>query len=104
MKKKSRASLVSVTGRREWRWHSAADRTALNRRGWKRVLTRTQYLYIEFSCGHWERADLVRPTKLGRHWCEQCQSGRLLVMEHDQRESIPLYTVPLRALGEEFTT
>lgn len=68
---------VQTTGRKEWRWRSDTDRVVTNKRGWRRKLVREQYLFIEFSCGHWERFDLVtsKSKRTGRHFCKQCEFG-----------------------------
>ncbi len=78
---------VEETGRREWRWNSGCDRIHENKRGWRRTITRVQYLYVEFTCGHWQRSDFVKPNRSGHHWCDQCESERELPTQYDHRET-----------------
>lgn len=77
---------VRETGRREWRWHSCGDKIKLNKRGWRRRIVRFQYLFVEFTCGHWQRWDFVRNTKTGRHYCDQCELGTSL-STYDRQEA-----------------
>lgn len=79
--------MVRETGRKEWRWNSGCDRVKPNKRGWLRTITRVQYLYVEFTCGHWQRADFIKPNKSGMHWCDQCESGTTFTTQYDQQEA-----------------
>ena len=86
MVRSTKETRVRRTGRQEWRWHSATDKITLYKRSWRRKIVRVQYLFVEFSCGHWQRLDFVPENKTGYYRCAQCEQGQALLDGYDRQE------------------